>query len=82
MKTRGAGRSRMSPMTVMSPHREVPEKVEDRLIVALDVPGIGAARTLIDKLDGLVSFFKIGLWLQFAAGFDSLIDELLERNKK
>ena len=49
--------SRMSPMTVMSPDREVPEKVEDRLIVALDVPSVGSARTLIDKLDGLVSFF-------------------------
>jgi orotidine-5'-phosphate decarboxylase len=48
----------MSPMTVMSPDREVPEKVEDRLIVALDVPSVGSARTLIDKLDGLVSFFK------------------------
>jgi orotidine-5'-phosphate decarboxylase len=82
VKTRGAGRSRMSPMTVMFPHREVPEKVEDRLIVALDVPSISSARTLIDKLDGLVSFFKVGLWLQFAAGFDGLIDELLKRDKK
>jgi orotidine-5'-phosphate decarboxylase len=72
----------MSPMTVMSPDREVPEKVEDRLIVALDVPSVGSARTLIDKLDGLVSFFKVGLWLQFAAGFDGLIDELLKRDKK
>ena len=25
---------------------------------------------LIGQLDGVVSFFKIGLWLQFAAGFD------------
>jgi orotidine-5'-phosphate decarboxylase len=33
-------------------------------------------------LDGLVSFFKVGLWLQFAAGFDSLLDELIKRGKK
>jgi orotidine-5'-phosphate decarboxylase len=66
----------------MPPRREVPERLEDRLIVALDVPSIGAARGLIDKLDGVVSFFKIGLWLQFAAGFDGLIDELLRRDKK
>ncbi len=39
--------------------REVPAKIEDRLIVALDVPSIGEARALIDKLDGLVSFFKV-----------------------
>jgi orotidine-5'-phosphate decarboxylase len=63
-------------------HREVPERVEDRLIVALDVPGIGEARALVGKLDGLVSFYKVGLWLQFAAGFDSLLDELIRRGKR
>jgi orotidine-5'-phosphate decarboxylase len=66
----------------MTRSREVPETIEDRLIAALDVPSIGEARSLIDKLDGVVSFFKIGLWLQFAAGFDSLIDELIEKDKK
>src|SRR5215472_17543743 len=68
--------------TAMSLHREVPERVEDRLIVALDVPSIGEARALLNKLDSLVSFFKVGLWLQFAAGFDGLLDELIRRGKK
>ena len=62
--------------------REVPEKIEDRLIVALDVPSIGEARALISKLEGVVSFFKVGLWLQFAAGFDGLIDELVRREMR
>jgi orotidine-5'-phosphate decarboxylase len=62
--------------------REVPERIEDRLIVALDVPSIGEARELVDKLDSVVSFFKVGLWLEFAAGFDGLIDELHSRGKK
>jgi orotidine-5'-phosphate decarboxylase len=66
----------------MSIHREVPERIEDRLIVALDVPSIGEARALVGKLDGLVSFYKVGLWLQFAAGFDGLLDELIRRGKK
>jgi len=66
----------------MSLPREVPERIEDRLIVALDVPSIGEARDLVGELDGLVSFFKVGLWLQFAAGFDGLIDELVDRGKK
>jgi orotidine-5'-phosphate decarboxylase len=66
----------------MTRRREVPEKAEDRLIVALDVPSISEARTLIEKLDGVVSFFKVGLWLQFAAGFDGLIDDLINKNKK
>jgi orotidine-5'-phosphate decarboxylase len=66
----------------MSLPREIPERIEDRLIVALDVPSIAEARDLVAELDGLVSFFKVGLWLQFAAGFDSLIDELIKRGKK
>ena len=66
----------------MSLPREVPERVEDRLIVALDVPSVGAARALVDRLDGVVSFFKIGLWLEFAAGFDGLLDDLIGRGKK
>ena len=66
----------------MSSLREIPDKIEDRLIVALDVPSIAEARALIDRLDGVVSFFKLGLWLQFAAGFDGLIDALLKRGKK
>jgi orotidine-5'-phosphate decarboxylase len=62
--------------------REVPEKIEDRLIVALDVPSVAEAHKLVDTLDGVVSFFKVGLWLLFAAGIDGLIAELRERNKK
>ena len=62
--------------------RDLPARIEDRLIVALDVPSIEEARTLIDKLDGVVSFFKVGLWLQFAAGFDSLIEHLLRKDKR
>jgi orotidine-5'-phosphate decarboxylase len=69
----------MNPMTTTA--RELPERLEDRLIVALDVPSISEARALIDKLDGVVSFFKVGLWLQFAAGFDGLLDYLIAKNK-
>src|SRR5947209_4896818 len=68
----------MTPMTIC---REVPAKTEDRLIVALDVPSISEARVLVDELEGVVSFFKLGLWLQFAAGFDGLLDYLLVKKK-
>jgi orotidine-5'-phosphate decarboxylase len=68
-------------MSTISVCRELPEKAEDRLIVALDVPTISEARAVIDKLEGVASFFKLGLWLQFAAGFDGLIDYLLAKNK-
>jgi orotidine-5'-phosphate decarboxylase len=62
--------------------REVPARIEDRLIVALDVPSIEEARALVDRLDGVVSFFKVGLWLQFAPGFDGLITQLIDRGKR
>ncbi len=62
--------------------REPPARVEDRLIVALDVPTIGAARGIVDRLDGIVSFFKIGLWLIYAEGFDGLVADLLRRDRK
>ena len=68
-------------MTEMTIRRELPEKVEDRLIVALDVSNITEARAIIDKLDGVVTFFKVGLWLQFPAGFDGLLDYLLTKGK-
>jgi len=74
--------ARLPTVGSMSTPREVPKRIEDRLIVALDVPSIGEARELVGKLDGVVSFFKIGLWLEFAAGFDGLIDELHRRDKK
>jgi orotidine-5'-phosphate decarboxylase len=54
---------------------------KDRLIVALDID-IEDARKLIDNLDGLVDFFKIGLSLQLAEGIDNFITELLARRKR
>jgi orotidine-5'-phosphate decarboxylase len=54
----------------------------ERLIVALDVPTIAQAAKLVDKLDEVVSFFKIGLWLAFAEGVDGLITDLIGRGKK
>src|SRR6185437_12981167 len=37
---------------------------------------------LVAKLDGVVSFFKIGLWLAFAEGVDGLIKRLIQANKR
>ena len=55
----------------------------DRLIVGLDVPTVAEARNLIDRLDGVVSFFKVGLWLLFAPGAEALIDrDLIGRGKR
>ena len=40
----------------------------DRLIVALDVPSLGEAEAIIDKLGDTVGFYKIGYQLAFERG--------------
>ena len=40
------------------------------LIVGLDVPTLGEARRVVQELEGLVSFYKIGYQLAFAGGLD------------
>jgi orotidine-5'-phosphate decarboxylase len=42
----------------------------DRLIVALDVENVGVAEGLVIRLGEAVSYYKIGLELAFAGGFD------------
>ncbi|MBC8013087.1 MAG: orotidine-5'-phosphate decarboxylase [Methyloceanibacter sp.] len=52
----------------------------DRLIVALDVPGVEEARTLIDTLGDKVGVYKIGLELLFSGGFE-LAQELARHGR-
>src|SRR5277367_4973284 len=59
------------------PLRPLPARMEDRLIVALDLPGVAEARTIVAKLAGVATFYKIGLWLIFAPGFEAFLDDLL-----
>jgi orotidine-5'-phosphate decarboxylase len=42
----------------------------DRLIVALDLPSVGDARRMVERLGDTVSFYKIGLELVMAGGLD------------
>ncbi|CCE06360.1 Orotidine 5'-phosphate decarboxylase (OMP decarboxylase) (OMPDCase) (OMPdecase) [Bradyrhizobium sp. STM 3843] len=53
----------------------------DRLIVALDLPGIGEAEAMIDRLGDSVSFYKIGYQLAFAGGL-ALVPQLAAGGKK
>lgn len=56
--------------------------MNDKLIVALDVPTIKQAEKIISQLDGIVSFFKIGMWLFFADGAERLINKLVADGKQ
>ena len=53
----------------------------DRLIVALDVDTRAEALAIVDMLDGLVSFFKIGWRLFIREGF-SLAKDLIGQDKR
>lgn len=66
----------------MHPNRTHPIPMAERLIVALDVPTIAQATHLVETLDGTVSFFKLGLWLANASGFEAFVDRLIAEGKK
>jgi orotidine-5'-phosphate decarboxylase len=66
----------------MTNPRALPATMAERLIVALDVPTIAEAREMAARLDGVVSFFKIGLWLAFAEGVDGLLHSLISTGKR
>ncbi|HVT60055.1 MAG TPA: orotidine-5'-phosphate decarboxylase [Thermoanaerobaculia bacterium] len=53
----------------------------ERLILALDVPEIGEARRLVEKLGEAVRFYKLGLELFMTEGYFELVDWLLGRGK-
>lgn len=53
----------------------------DRLIVALDLPSVGAAERIISRLGDTVSFYKIGYELGFAGGL-GLARELVADGSK
>jgi orotidine-5'-phosphate decarboxylase len=54
----------------------------ERLIVALDLPTLDAAKKVVDELEGVVDFFKVGLALQLADGVGDFIRSLIETRGK
>jgi orotidine-5'-phosphate decarboxylase len=54
----------------------------ERLIFALDVPELDAAKDLVARLGDSVVFYKIGLELATSRHYFELLDWLLERDKK
>jgi orotidine-5'-phosphate decarboxylase len=54
----------------------------DRLIFALDVPTLAAARALIDTLGSAVGFYKIGLELLMSGEYFAVLDLLKTRGKR
>lgn len=59
-----------------------PIPVDERLIVALDVPDANDARALVRTLGDSVKFYKIGMELFMTDGYFALLDELVASGKK
>ena len=53
----------------------------DRLIVALDLPGVESAEAMVARLGDSVTFYKIGYQLAFAGGLP-LVRKLADKGKK
>ncbi|QLP96544.1 MAG: orotidine-5'-phosphate decarboxylase [Rhodoblastus sp.] len=53
----------------------------DRLIVALDVPGVEQARAMTARIGEAACFYKIGMELAYGGGFD-LVRALVDEGKK
>src|ERR1700740_504152 len=58
---------------------DIPTK--DRLIVALDLPGVAAAEAMVTRLGDSVTFYKIGYQLVYAGGLP-LVSQLVKSGKK
>src|SRR5581483_6384727 len=53
----------------------------DRIIVALDLPGVEPAEAMVARLGDSVTFYKIGYQLAYAGGL-SLVKKLADQGKK
>ena len=59
-----------------------PIPIRERLIMALDVPGVADAKALVGELGDSVGFYKIGLELFMSGGYFELIEWLTGNGKK
>lgn len=70
----------MSTSTSPSPLQKF-EKAAERIILPLDVPDVASARTLVDRTRDIISFYKVGMQLQFAGGLDFARDLVEEGHR-
>lgn len=59
-----------------------PIPASERLILALDIPNVEEAKTLVNLLGEDVRFYKLGLELFMAGGYFDLLKWLTDRDKK
>jgi orotidine-5'-phosphate decarboxylase len=57
-------------------------EAKDRLIVALDLESVDAAKRTVGQLEGAATFFKVGLVLQMAPGAEAFIQDLIKSGNR
>jgi orotidine-5'-phosphate decarboxylase len=62
--------------------KQPPADLHERLILALDVPGLDSAKALVGQLGDSISHYKIGLELAMSGDYFKLMRWLLEQNKR
>jgi orotidine-5'-phosphate decarboxylase len=65
-----------------SPYSSKKIPLDERLILALDVPGSNQAKALVARLGNTVCFYKLGLELFMAGNYFELLAWLLDQGKK
>lgn len=60
--------------------KPIPDR--ERLIMALDVPSVEEAKTIVGEIGDSISFYKVGLELFMSGGYFELIKWLNEKGKK
>ncbi len=68
------------PSDKLLSNKDIP--VNERLIFALDVPGITEAKKLVNELGDSIQFYKMGLELFMAGDYFDLVQWLREQGKK
>jgi orotidine-5'-phosphate decarboxylase len=64
--------------SLVAPAARIPPDPADRLVVALDFPSAEIAMDMVDQLQGVCRWFKVGMELYYAAG-NPILDHLRKR---
>lgn len=67
-------------LVLLGNNRDVPTAGKESLIVALDVPSVDEALEAVKDLEGVVSFFKVGLQLFITGELPRLLKALREKS--
>lgn len=66
---------------MIAPPFPKPQSAAERIILPLDVADVARARALVDQTRDIISFYKVGMQLQFAGGLEFARDLVAEGHR-